>query len=148
MIWIATHAVAAAAAVALTWGFLDARHDAEIGDIRVAQADAQLAAVTEVYAKASANTNKTLKALNDARKRQATLQTANTRAERTAAGLRELLAQADVRIAAASREAVANYAATANAVFRRCVEEYRKLGSAAQGHADDVRTFEEGWPDN
>jgi hypothetical protein len=52
-----------------------------------------------------------------------------------------------VRIAAASREAVDQYAATANRVFRACVEGYRQLGKAADGHADDVRTFDEGWPD-
>ncbi|MGC3984845.1 MAG: hypothetical protein QM777_09005 [Pseudorhodoferax sp.] len=39
-----THGVAVGLAVALTWGYLDARHAAALGEIRVDQANAEVAA--------------------------------------------------------------------------------------------------------
>jgi hypothetical protein len=144
---LGTHVAAAAIAAALAWGFQGARHDAEIGDIRVAQADAQLLAVTRAQAKANANTARLTKALNNARHRQDPLARAAAVAERRAASLQELLNEANVRVATAAREAVDQYAAAANRVFGACVERYRELGKAASGHADDVRTFDEAWPD-
>lgn len=143
---LATHATAAALAAGLTWGFLDARHAAEVGEIRVGQADAQLAAVITARGEERVISKNYQEALNAARNRQAKLADYNRRAGLAAERLRDQLREADVRIASAADAAVREYAATANAVLGQCVSRYRAMGQAAAGHADDARTCREAWP--
>lgn len=45
-----------------------------------------------------------------------------------------------------SHEACIANATTLRTVFSACTAEYREVGAAAQGHADDVKTLSDGWP--
>lgn len=61
-------------------------------------------------------------------------------------GLRGDLATVPERIARASSEAVAQYAATATVVFEQCVARRADLAEKADGHATDVQHFIDAWP--
>jgi predicted translin family RNA/ssDNA-binding protein len=78
--------------------------------------------------------------------RAAVLQGALARADAATGRVSDLLSEAQRRLATAPVEAVRDYATTANAVFGECVKEYRAMGAAAQGHANDVQTLIEAWP--
>lgn len=45
-----------------------------------------------------------------------------------------------------SHEACIANATTLRTVFDACTAEYREMGAAAQGHADDVKTLSAAWP--
>ncbi|MCG9032640.1 hypothetical protein [Laribacter hongkongensis] len=79
----------------------------------------------------------------DARKREETLVAAA--AGRAADGLREI---ASLRhgLSAATAEANRYTADSALDVFGECVERYRAVAQAADGHANDVMTLDQAWP--
>lgn len=60
--------------------------------------------------------------------------------------LRADLARVPARIAAASRAAVDEYAATVTVIFEQCTERYSGLAGKADGHAADAGALEAGWP--
>lgn len=61
-------------------------------------------------------------------------------------GLRKQLAGVPARIAAASRAAVDEYAATAGELLSACTAEYQWMARQADGHANDARMITESWP--
>lgn len=61
-------------------------------------------------------------------------------------GLRGDLATVPNRIRNATREAVDQYATTANVLFDQCSRRYSEMAGTAQGHAADVETLKEAWP--
>ena len=61
-------------------------------------------------------------------------------------GLRGDLATVPDRIRNATREAVDQYATTASVVFDQCSRRYSEMAGAAQGHAFDVQTLMDAWP--
>lgn len=61
-------------------------------------------------------------------------------------GLRGDLATVPDRIRNATREAVDQYATTASVVFDQCSRRYSEMAGAAQGHASDVQTLMDAWP--
>lgn len=61
-------------------------------------------------------------------------------------GLRRTSDEANRRIAAASADALRQYATTANAVLAECTRAYLGVAEKAQGHANDVGTLTEAWP--
>lgn len=67
-------------------------------------------------------------------------------ARAAADGLRRDLAGMPGRIAAATREAVDQYAATAAEVLGACTAEYQYMAEQADGHAADVRLMQDAWP--
>lgn len=67
-------------------------------------------------------------------------------ARAAADGLRRDLARVPGRIAAATREAVDQYATTASVVFGECAAEVVELARAADGHSADVRLMQDAWP--
>lgn len=67
-------------------------------------------------------------------------------ARAAADGLRRDLARVPRRIAAATREAVDQYAATAAEVLGACTAEYQYMAEQADGHAADVRLMQDAWP--
>lgn len=85
-------------------------------------------------------------AVKESEVRTAALAASLARATADANRMQSLLSDAQRRIATAPVEAVRDYAATANAVFGECVKEYRAMGAAAQGHANDVQTLIQAWP--
>jgi len=60
--------------------------------------------------------------------------------------LRDTNTELSKLLSSASPEAVRAYASAYQAVFADCVGEYRKMGQAAQGHANDAETLSNAWP--
>jgi excinuclease UvrABC ATPase subunit len=101
------------------------------------------AAARQLTAKLTQEKDDALKAAED--RNRAALDAAQ-RLQRTVDSLRVQLSSAEQRISTAPEAAVREYAAAANAVFGECVEQYRALAVAAQGHANDVQTLIAAWP--
>ena len=85
-------------------------------------------------------------ALNDALKKQATLQAAADRSRRERDSLRAQLSDAEQRLADASTGALIEYARTLGKVFGQCSERYTELAIRADGHAADAATCRAAWP--
>lgn len=143
---LVTHGAVAALAAALVWGYTDARHEAAIGEIRVEQADAQLATATTARAKQRAITDKYLGALNAARDREALLRVELDQLRVVSDGLRDQAADAGRRLASAPPAAVLEYATAVNAIYDDCRAAYEGMAAKAAGHAADVRTLRDAWP--
>ena len=65
----------------------------------------------------------------------------------TADRLRHDLATARSRLSAATAEACRATASTALELLGTCADEYRDVAAAADGHAADVKTLTEAWPE-
>lgn len=85
-------------------------------------------------------------AIKSAQERAERLQADAGAAAAAADGLRKQLAGVPVRIAAASRAAVDEYAATAGELLSACTAEYQWMARQADGHANDARMITESWP--
>ena len=85
-------------------------------------------------------------AIKSAQARADRLQADAGRAAAAADGMREQLAGVPARIAAASRTAVDEYAATAGELLGACTAEYQWMARQADGHANDARLMLDAWP--
>ena len=85
-------------------------------------------------------------AIKSAQARAESLQADAGAAAAAAGGLRKQLAGVPARIAAASRAAVDEYAATAGELLSACTAEYQWMARQADGHANDARMITESWP--
>lgn len=85
-------------------------------------------------------------AIKSAQERAGRLQADAGAAAAVADGLRKQLAGVPARIAAASRAAVDEYAATAGELLGACTAEYQWVARQADGHANDARMITESWP--
>ena len=148
-----THIAVAVLAGVLVWFFQAARLGADLADERLQgsqyreQITAERAAANARVAKVSRDIAADYQgALNDALKKQATLQAAADRARRERDGLRKQLSDAEQRIADAPAAAVREYAATANKLLGQCSERYAELAIRADGHAADAATCRAAWP--
>ena len=141
-------AISAALAAAGTWAFEDARHRAELGEIRLEQSTAVLLAQTQARAAEQSITRKYQEALNAAQTRQIALRADADSARAESDRLREQSADAARRIAAAPPAAVAEYATAVGELLADCSQRYQELGGKADGHAADVRTLIDAWPGN
>ena len=148
-----THIAAAVLAGLLVWFFQAARLGADLADERLQSSEyrnqitAERAASNARVAKASRDVAANYQgALNDAIKKQATLQAAADRARRERDSLQHKLSDAEQRIADAPAAAVREYAATANKLLGQCSERYAELAIRADGHATDAATCRTAWP--
>lgn len=147
---IYTHVAAFLAGLALaaasTWHVQAWRYDAQIADIKAAQAQAATLASEEAARNFRAITTKYEGALNDARKREADLRR-NVAAARTESdGLRDAIYAFRAKLPNATTATVAVAADTAAELLGACVNEYQDVAAAADGHAADARTLVEAWP--
>lgn len=148
-----THAAAAILAGLLAWCFQEARLGAELADERLLASEYQLQVAQE---RAAANARVAAVgqqiagvyqgALNDAIKKQATLQAAAARVGRERDSLRVQLSDAEQRLADASPAALIEYARSLNRVFGQCSQRYTELAARADGHAADAATCRAAWP--
>lgn len=128
------------------WAFQDARHEAELSDMRLKAAEEKGASLIKIRQIEGELNEKYIQAVNSARDRERALR-ADVAALRDAAqGLRAQHTEAMRRLAQAPAEAVREYAATVSAVFGECQARYAEVAEAAQRHSDDVRTLIEAWP--
>ena len=148
-----SHIAVAVLAGVLVWYFQDARLGADLADERL-QASQYREQITTERAAANARVAKVSRdiaadyqgALNDALKKQATLQAAADRSRRERDSLRKQLSDAEQRLADASTAACIEYAATLNNVFGQCSQRYPELAIRADGHAADAATCRAAWP--
>lgn len=148
-----THLTAALIAGAGVWYFQAARLGADLADERL-QASQYREQITTERAAANARVAKVSRdiaadyqgALNDALKKQATLQAAADRSRRERDSLRAQLSDAEQRLADASPAALIEYARSLNNVFGQCSERYTELAIRADGHAADAATCRAAWP--
>ena len=144
--YAATAIVAGALAFGAGWKVQAWRYDAQIADIKAAQAQALALANEEASRNFRAITTKYEGALNAARTRETVLRRNADLARTESDGLRSQLTDAARRIAAAPPASVAEYATTVSHLFSDCSRRYQELGVQADGHANDVRTLVEAWP--
>jgi len=139
-------AISAALAAAGTWAFEDARHRAELGEIRLEQSTTALQAQATARAAEQSITRRYQEALNAAQTRQITLRADADSARAESDRLREQSADSARRLAAAPPAAVIEYATAVGELLDQCQRSYQSLAAAADGHASDVRTLIEAWP--
>ena len=87
-----------------------------------------------------------MEAQEDARKREETLVADAAAAGRAADGLRSQIASLRRGLSAATAEANRRTADAALDVFQQCVDQYRAVAEAADGHANDAVTLDQAWP--
>ena len=141
-----THLIVAAVVGLATWTYQGARMDAAVAQLQHEASKAVAEASERVRTAESRASEKYQEALNNARKREATLRTELDRLKRTSDSLRSQAAEAARRLAEAPPTAVAEYAATTNELFDNCRRAYAGMAKAAAGHAADVATLVESWP--
>lgn len=137
---------AASLAAAGTWAFEDARHRADLAELRLDQSTAALQAHATARAAEQSITRRYEESLNAAQTRQATLRADADSARAESERLREQTADAGRRLAAAPPAAVIEYATAAGELLAECSRSYQSLAAAADGHASDVRTLIDAWP--
>ena len=149
------HIAVAVLAGVLVWFFQAARLGADLADERL-QASTYREQITTERAAANARVAKVSRdmaanyqgALNDAIKKQATLQAAADRSRRERDSLRTQLSDAEQRLADASPAALIEYARALGKVFGQCSQRYTELAIRADGHAADAATCRAAWPVN
>ena len=147
-----THAAAVllggAIAATSAWGIQGWRLGGQIAALQAQHAAAQ--AKAEADARAAQLTIDTTyqEALNAARSRETVLRRERDIARTESGGLREQSADAARRLAAAPHATVLDYATTAGELLADCSRGYQELAATADGHANDVRTLIEAWPQN
>lgn len=128
------------------WAFQDARHGAQVAEMRLQWQDEREANTQRLRIVEGELNAKYQTALNSARDRERVLR-ADVAALRDASQrLRDQQADAATRIATAPTSTLADYTITLSAVFEDCRAAYAEMGEVAQRHSDDARTLIEAWP--
>ncbi|MDQ8936661.1 hypothetical protein [Acinetobacter rudis] len=70
-----------------------------------------------------------------------------TRAQSVADRLSKQLDTAKSRMSTAPKETIIKYVNTSSDILKECVDKYRTMAEAADGHAVDVGRLSEGWPE-
>lgn len=143
---VATFLAGLALAAASTWHVQAWRYDAQIAEIKAAQAQAATLASEETARNFRAITTKYEGALNAATKRETKLRADAAAALRTIDGLRGTLYEFRASLPNASTATLIARADTAAELLGACVNEYRSVAESADRHADDARTLVEAWP--
>ena len=152
MLGIQTTLIAAAIAATVSgfgvWRYQSNKYEAQIAEIRLEQAQDMAAASAKALEDFTAMQRIKDDAIIQAEHRAQINAQAAARAATSADRLRSDLNKANARIQSATREAVAQYAATVTDVFGQCVQEYRGMAEKADGHASNVKLMIDAWPSN
>lgn len=147
---IYTHVAAFLAGLAMAataaWHVQAWRYDAQIAGIKTAHAQAATLASEEAARNFRTITTQYEGALNDARKRETDLRRHVAAARTESDGLRDAIYAFRAKLPNASAATVAVAADTAAELLGACVNEYRSVAAAADGHAADARLMLEAWP--
>ncbi len=147
---IYTHVAAFLAGLAMAataaWHVQAWRYDAQIADIKAAQAQAATLASEETARNFRAITTQYEGALNDARKREADLRRHVAAARAESDRLRDAIYAFRAKLPNATTATVAVAADTAAELLGACVNEYRSVTESADRHASDAVMLIEAWP--
>jgi len=113
---------------------------------KAVQMNAAIAAEREARAKERSMNQKFQEAENAATEREKKLRADYAAAHAAARGLRDTVAAVRGELPAATADACRSTADAALAVLGECSDRYREVAEAADGHASDVRTLTEAWP--
>ncbi len=133
-------------AFASGWWVNAQRAEASISLLKKEHAEQTMRAGASALASYSRMEKTKDEAIKSAQARAESLQADAGAAAAAADGLRKQLAGVPARIAAASRAAVDEYAATAGELLGACTAEYQWMARQADGHANDARMITESWP--
>lgn len=139
--YAATAIIAALLAAAGAWQVQNWRFDAKEKDRVEHQAEVDRLA----YRSRLQQEARVTAAQNDAAARTRAAREADRNAGDAVSRVRDEAAKS-LDAARVSHAACLVNAATLETVFTSCTREYREMGAAAQGHADDVKTLSDGWP--
>lgn len=114
---------------------------------RAGQLQAVIAAEQAARHKEQSMQQKLNEAQNAATEREKALRADYAAAHVAARGLRDTVAALRGQLATAPAEACRATADAALAVFGECSDRYRAVAEAADGHASDVETLTEAWPE-
>ena len=143
---VATFLAGLALAAASTWHVQAWRYDAQIADIKAAQAQAATLASEETARNFRAITTQYEGALNDARKRESNLRRHVAAARTESDGLRDAIYAFRAKLPNATATTVAVAADTAAELLGTCADEYRSVAEAADRIASDRQTLIDAWP--
>lgn len=110
------------------------------------QMQAAIAAEQEARAKEQSMNQKLQEAENAATEREKKLRADYAAAHAAARGMRDTVAAVRGELPAATADSCRSTADAALAVLGECSDRYREVAEAADGHASDVRTLTEAWP--
>jgi preprotein translocase subunit SecF len=85
-------------------------------------------------------------AINTGAKNAQALRIAANAAATANDSLRDTIDKLNEQLATADATTARKHAAAYQTVFEQCVREYRRMGEAAQGHANDAQQYREAWP--
>lgn len=139
--------IAAAMGFGAAWKYQGYKYGEQIATMQKDAAEATTKAVKEAMEKTQADQKRKDDALKEANLRSQKNALAAAAANRTADSLRDQLATARAGLPQATCEAARNYAATLSDVFGSCTARLAELAKQADGHASDVRTMIEAWPE-
>lgn len=114
---------------------------------KAVQMQAAIAAEQDARAKEQSMNKKLQEAENAATEREKKLRADYAAAHAAARGMRDTVAAVRGELPAATADACRSTADAALAVLGECSDRYREVAEAADGHATDVRTLSEAWPE-
>lgn len=118
-------------------------YDRAVAEYKAAKSIADRAALVK-----ERNMQKTKdEALNAATERETKIRADYAAAHAAAIGLQRTVADLRGQLATAPVEACRTTADAALAVFGECEDQYRAVATAAAGHASDVKTLSDAWPE-
>lgn len=122
------------------------RHEAELFDVKRAFAEAAAKSKAEALERYQTMEKQKNEAIEQAKAQAARNAADAVRARAAADGLREQVRDMPGRIAAASRAAVDEYAATAGELLGACAAEYQYMAEQADRHLANERLLMDAWP--
>lgn len=114
---------------------------------KAVQLQADIAAEQAAREKERSMQQKLNEAQNAATEREKALRADYAAVHAAARGLRDTVATLRSQLSDASAEACRATADAALVIFGECADRYRAVAEAADGHASDVRTLNEAWPE-
>lgn len=144
--YIIAAVIGAASAGMGAWQVQGWRYGVQISEIEANHAKAVQDSIEAANTKQQEITSVYIKALNDARSREADLRRDVAAASDAANSLRKQAADAARQLASQPTETVVIYATAASELLSECGAEYQRLAEKADGHAADVKTMIEAWP--
>jgi len=143
---IAAAAIAGVLAFGAVWQVQAWRYGEQIADLKLEHAEAVASSAKTALKLTEHYRENADAAIRKAEARAAQNKRAADALRAELDGLRGDIANVPDRIRNASREAVDQYAAAATAVFGECAARYSELAISATGHASDVQTLMDAWP--
>ena len=128
------------------WKIQDWRYSSKIAGMEKQAAESTTIAVKAAMDKMQVDQKRKDDALAESNKRAQQNSLAASNALNAADGLRRELAAARADLSTATQQARDNYSAALETLLGECVRDYQEISEKADGHANDVKTLLDAWP--